>query len=129
MSYNEAMNKNIYFEIQADDVNRAVSFYREVFGWSMEKEERLPIEYWRIETSFGAILKRPTETPPVQFGTNAFVCSFEVSDFDDIARKIMDRGGRVALPKFAVPGVCWQGYFLDAENNTFGIFQPDNQAQ
>jgi predicted enzyme related to lactoylglutathione lyase len=27
-----------------------------------------------------------------------------------------------------VPGVCWQGYFLDTEGNTFGIFQPDQSA-
>jgi uncharacterized protein len=26
-------------------------------------------------------------------------------------------------------GVCWQGYFLDTERNTFGIFQPDTKAQ
>jgi hypothetical protein len=34
----------------------------------------------------------------------------------------------VALAKFAVPGVCWQGDFLDTEGNTFGIFQPDANA-
>jgi uncharacterized protein len=33
------------------------------------------------------------------------------------------------LPKFAVPGVCWQGYFIDTEGNTFGIFQPDPAAR
>jgi hypothetical protein len=40
----------------------------------------------------------------------------------------INRGGAVALPKFAVPKVCWQGYFLDSEGNTFGIFQPDASA-
>jgi predicted enzyme related to lactoylglutathione lyase len=48
--------------------------------------------------------------------------------FDTIAKKIADNGGRIALPKFAVAGVRWQGYFLDTERNTFGIFQPDPQA-
>ncbi len=33
-----------------------------------------------------------------------------------------------ALGKFAVPGKCWQGYFLDPEGNTFGIFEPDENA-
>src|SRR5207248_2425474 len=73
--------------------------------------------------------KRPArEAPALPSGTNAFVCSMEVEDFDRIAGKIIDAGGRIALPKFAVPGVCWQGYFLDAEANTFGIFQPDPSA-
>ncbi len=123
------MTSKVYFEIQADEPARAVNFYKEVFAWEMKREEHLPIEYWRIEVSYGAILKRPAATPPLGTGTNAYVCSFEVEDFDAYAKKIMDNGGQVALPKFAVPGTCWQGYFLDTENNTFGIFQPDSEAK
>ncbi|MDD5068197.1 MAG: VOC family protein [Candidatus Pacebacteria bacterium] len=125
------MNQPSYFEIQADDVNRAENFYREVFGWKFTKAEGLPIEYWRIETEGprGGLLKRPAKTPPPQSGTNAYVCSMEVKNFDETAQKITSLGGQVALPKFAVGGVCWQGYFLDLEGNTFGIFQPDPMAK
>jgi uncharacterized protein len=125
------MNAPAYFEIQADDTNRAVRFYREIFGWKFDKVDRLPIEYWRIETSGprGGLLKRPAKTPPPEHGTNAFVCSMEVASFDDMAAEVASHGGQVALPKFAVPGVCWQGYFIDPEGNTFGIFQPDPAAK
>jgi uncharacterized protein len=51
-----------------------------------------------------------------------------VEDFDDTAQTITSLGGKVALPKFAVPGLCWQGYFVDTEGNTFGIFQVDEEA-
>lgn len=124
------MAGNIYFEIQADDPTRAVNFYKNVFGWRFESVPGLPIEYWRIETDGapGGLLKRPAKTPPPQSGTNAFVCSFEVDDFDGVAKKVMGAGGIVALPKFAVPHVCWQGYFVDTEGNTFGMFQPDGNA-
>ena len=125
------MNAPAYFEIQADDTNRAVRFYREIFGWKFDKIEGLPIEYWRIETSGprGGLLKRPAKTHPAEHGTNAFVCSMEVASFDDMAAKVASLGGQVAMPKFAVPGVCWQGYFIDTEGNTFGIFQPDAAAK
>jgi predicted enzyme related to lactoylglutathione lyase len=53
----------------------------------------------------------------------------EIADLDATAKKITAAGGTVALPKFAVPGVCWQAYFLDPEGNTFGIFQPDPNAR
>jgi predicted enzyme related to lactoylglutathione lyase len=53
----------------------------------------------------------------------------EVANFDAAAHKILNVGGRTAMPKFAVPGVCWQGYFIDTEGNTFGIFQPDPAAK
>ena len=39
-----------YFEIQADNPESAVKFYRDVFGWHFTKQEGLPIPYWRIET-------------------------------------------------------------------------------
>jgi predicted enzyme related to lactoylglutathione lyase len=125
------MNAPAYFEIQVDDTNRAVRFYREIFGWKFDKIEGLPIEYWRIETSGprGGLLKRPAKTPPPEHGTNAFVCSMEVVNFDDMAARVASHGGQVAMPKFAVPGVCWQGYFIDTEGNTFGIFQPDPAAK
>jgi predicted enzyme related to lactoylglutathione lyase len=51
-----------------------------------------------------------------------------VASFDAVASAIIERGGREAMPKFAVPGVCWQGYFLDTEDNVFGIFEPDPSA-
>ncbi len=125
------MNTPSYFEIQADDTTRAVRFYADLFGWKFSKAEGLPVEYWRIETGGlrGGLLKRPAKTPPPEHGTNAFVCSIEVANFDATADKIATGGGSVALPKFAVPGVCWQGYFLDTESNVFGVFQPDKEAK
>jgi predicted enzyme related to lactoylglutathione lyase len=125
------MNSPSYFEIQADDLKRAKKFYGEVFGWKFTEAPGLPIEYWRIEADGerGGLLKRPAPTPPPQSGTNAYTCSMHVENFDTTAENILKLGGQVALPKFAVPGVCWQGYFLDTEGNTFGIFQPDQNAK
>ena len=129
--YSKAMNGPSYFEIQADVTGRAMEFYRGVFGWTFTKAEALPIEYWRIEADGlrGGLLKRPAAAPPPGSGTNAFTCSMEVKSFDETARRIRGLGGKVALPKFAIPGTCWQGYFLDPEGNVFGIFQVDNAAK
>ena len=44
-------------------------------------------------------------------------------------RAILDAGGQVALPKQALTGMAWQGYYLDTEGNTFGIHQPDPEAK
>lgn len=124
------MNSVAYFEIQADNPEVAIAFYRTVFGWRFTREEGVPVPYWRIETNGmrGGLLKRPAPAPPPQSGTNAYVCSIEVADFDAMAARITRLGGQVALAKFAVPGVCWQGYFIDPAGNTFGLFQPDPGA-
>ncbi|MEQ8523912.1 VOC family protein [Gracilimonas sp.] len=121
---------HLYFEIQADDLNRASNFYAEVFGWKFKENPHVPVEYFSIETggTRGGLLKRPADTPPPECGTNAYVCSMEVDDFDAKAKKILQLGGQIAMPKFAIPKTCWQGYFIDTEGNTFGLFEVDENA-
>jgi predicted enzyme related to lactoylglutathione lyase len=125
------MNTIGYFEIQASDVGKAVSFYKAVFGWEFIRQDGLPIEYYRIEGGGinGGILQRPVQTPALGGGTNAFTCSIQVENYDTIADLIMKNGGQDAMAKFAIPGKCWQGYFLDVDNNVFGIFQVDENAK
>ena len=124
------MNQLAYFQIQADDPTRAAEFYRKIFGWQFKKDPAVPIEYWRITAGpqMGGLMRRPSTPPPPGSGANAFVCSIIVEDFDETARQIKALGGKIALRKFAVPGKCWMGYFIDPEGNTFGIFQVDERA-
>jgi predicted enzyme related to lactoylglutathione lyase len=125
------MNTVGYFEIQSSEPARELQFYQAVFGWKFIREEFVPIEYYRIETNSinGGLLQRPAQVPPTQSGTNAFVCSVQVENFDATSELILEHGGQVALPKFAITGRCWQGYFIDADHNTFGIFEVDENAR
>ena len=125
------MNTIGYFEIQSSDPEREIRFYQTVFGWKFIKEDHVPIEYYRIETSSinGGLLKRPANVPPLECGTNAFANSVQVESFDKTSDMIIKCGGKIALPKFAIPGRCWQGYFTDEDNNVFGIFEVDEKAE
>lgn len=125
------MNTIGYFEIQSSDPAREIRFYESIFSWKFIKEDLAPIEYYRIETNGinGGLLKRPAALPPTACGTNAYVCSIQVDNFDKMAETILKSGGIVAHPKFAIPGRCWQGYFIDQDNNTFGIFEVDPNAK
>ena len=125
------MNTIGFFEIQSTRPEREVLFYRTIFGWTFIRQEQIPIEYYLIETPSirGGLLKRPAAVPPPLSGTNAYVCSIQVANFDQTGALILQQGGQVAMPKFAIPGRCWQGYFLDPDNNTFGIFEVDEKAK
>ena len=130
------MNRVTHFEIQADSPQRAMEFYETVFGWKFVQWGDK--EYWALMTAEadskepginGGLLPRPAKTPPAECGTNAFVCTVQVDDYDEMADKIEAAGGKVAMPKFALPGMAWQGYFLDTEGNTFGLHQVDENAK
>jgi hypothetical protein len=125
------MNTIGYFEIQSSQPDREIIFYQSVFGWKFIREPHVPIPYYRIETAgiAGGLLERPAAIPPPMAGTNAFTCSIEVTDFDATAEIISRAGGKIAMPKFAVPGRCWQGYFMDQDKNVFGLFQVDPNAR
>lgn len=124
------MNNVAFFEIHTDDPKRAMDFYTNVFGWKFFQEPSAPTDYWQIESESinGGLLKRPLPALAAGVGANAFVCSVRVADFDEIAELILTSGGKVALEKFPIPGKCWQGYFIDTEGNTFGLFQVDEHA-
>ncbi len=130
------MNRVLHFEIQVENIERAITFYTEVFGWKFEQWPEH--NYYMIMTASkdsiepginGGLLLRPKATPPQECGTNAFVCTVQVDDFDSISEKILKCGGKIAMPKFALVGMAWQGYFLDTEMNTFGVHQIDANAK
>ncbi|HEX6246347.1 MAG TPA: VOC family protein [Nocardioidaceae bacterium] len=131
------MSRVVHFEIQADDVDRAKAFYAAVFDWSFEDYgEFTGSTYWGITTGpedqpgiNGGLLQRPAPAPGPGQGTNSYVCTMAVEDYDATERRILDAGGQVALPKMALTGMAWQGYYLDTEGNTFGIHQPDPEAR
>lgn len=132
------MSRVVHFEIQADNPERAAAFYREVFGWSIERWDNPNMEYWIVMTAAkgskeqginGGLLKRPGKAPKKDCGANAFVCTVEVKSFDEFAKRIFDAGGTILMPKFALPKMAWQGYFLDTEGNAFGLHQADPNAE
>jgi uncharacterized protein len=126
------MARVVHFEIHADDPQRAVKFYSEVFGWQANNWGG-PQEYWLVTTGpktepgiDGAILRRNQRVTGE--GVTAFVCTVDVPSVDDTAAKITANGGTIALPKMAVPQVGWLIYGIDTEGNIFGAMQSDHSA-
>jgi uncharacterized protein len=130
------MGRPVHFEIQADDIERAKTFYAAVFGWTYQDYGAVAgSPYWGIVTGAddepginGGLMLRPVPVAGGGQGANAFVCTIAVDDYDAIERTILEGGGRVAIAKTALVGMAWQGYYLDPEGNTFGIHQSDPDA-
>lgn len=131
------MARVIHFEIHAEDVSRAMEFYKAVFGWEFQDwSEFAGMPYFGIVTGDdaepginGALMQRQGPNMDVGGPVAGAVLTMGSTDFDADAEKIEAAGGTVALPKQALPGMAWQGYFHDTENNVFGVHQPDPEAR
>lgn len=53
----------------------------------------------------------------------------DVSSIDEYAVKVENLGGKVVVPKSAVPGVGYFAVCLDTENNSFAIWENDKNAK
>ena len=122
------MSRVVHFEIPADDPERSIKFYEEVFGWTIEKWDG-PIEYWLIMTGQedqpgidGGLARR---TDP-EIGVENTI---EVADLDLSLTAVADNGGQVIRPKMTVPGVGWMAYIKDTEGNIFGLMESDLEAK
>ena len=117
----------VHFEIPADNVEKLKKFYSKLFGWKIEKVERM--EYWTIETV-------PTDEKgkPLRPGVNGGMMKKEnpdqkpvnyiaVESVDEYMKKIKALGGKITAPKQEVPDVGWIASALDPEGNPFAILQ------
>ena len=122
------MLRVVHFEINADDPERAVKFYQQVFGWEIKKWNG-PIDYWLVMTG-------PTDQPGIDGGImkrmNPEATTYNtvnVPSVDEFSKKITEHGGKIVAPKMAVPGVGYMAYCTDTEGNIFGIMQEDTTAR
>ena len=52
-----------------------------------------------------------------------------VPSVDEYAAKVEKLGGKIIVPKKAVPGMGYFAICMDTENNSFGIWQMDQTAK
>lgn len=131
------MGRLVHFEIHVSDMERAKDFYGKVFGWSFQDwSEYAGMPYFGAVTGEddalginGALMQRQGPPPETNQALNGFACTMGVESYDITEAKILENGGKVAMPKYALPGMAWQGYYIDTEGNVFGLHQPDKNAK
>ncbi len=103
----------VWFEIPADNLERAKAFYSNLFGWKIN-----PFH----ETPDGALKVREHPQQPI---TN-YVSVNSVTEF---AKKIEKLGGKICMAKTAVPQMGYFAVCQDTEDNTFAIWERNENAK
>ncbi len=57
------------------------------------------------------------------------VNTISVSSIDEFIEKVKENGGKVLMPKQAIPDVGYHTYCQDTEGNVFGILEEDKTAK
>ena len=119
----------VYFNISADDMERAKNFYAELFDWKIEKVTE-PLEYYSIETTAlsgeegisGGITKR-------EYPDQKIITFIGVPSVDECIDKVKKLGGKVLELNTDAAGVGYLAIFNDTENNTFGLWKEDKNTK
>ena len=121
------MNRFTHFELASSDLEKTAAFYRDVFGWQIEKWEG-PVDYWLV-------ISGDASTPGINGGLmqtdgnfNGTINTIEVDDIDSAIAKVLAHGGEIALEKQSIPGVGYQAYFKDTSGIMVGLHQADPKA-
>jgi predicted enzyme related to lactoylglutathione lyase len=117
----------VWFEIPADNVERARKFYGALFGWKIEKFPGMT-DYWHIDTGGGddtpdgGLMARKHPQQPITSYVN-------VESVTQSAAKVEKLGGKVCAPKTAVPQMGYFAVCQDTENNTFALWERNENAK
>ncbi|MFC6731850.1 MULTISPECIES: VOC family protein [unclassified Haladaptatus] len=127
------MGRIVHFEIHAQNPERALEFYENVFDWTAEQWGDM--DYWLLVTGEadepgidGAITKREGPRPTGHDPFNGFACTVDVDSVDETVDLVERFGGKVITEKHAVDGVGWLAYCEDTEGNQFGLMEADETA-
>lgn len=117
----------VWFNVPAEDIKRAKKFYSSLFGWKISSFQGMD-DFLHIDTGGhdaspdGGIGQRQGEE-------HAIVNYIGVDSVEKYLKKVQKLGGKVCMPKTAVPQMGYFAVCQDSENNGFGLWERDSNAK
>lgn len=111
-----------WFEIPVTDMDRAVRFYNEVFGWELEITEADPFQFAFFdfpEYRTGGSLSYGASYEPSPDGPVVYL--YAGKDLSAPLSRVEAAGGKVVMPKRPVGEHGYTAWFLDTEGNRIGM--------
>ena len=114
-----------HLALNADDVQRAKTFYETVFGWRFDP--RGPPDYYQALNAGDGVIAALQHRRELKPGTRmaGFEATMAVEDLDAAMAAIEAAGGRVLAPPIYIEDVGRLAYFEDTEGNLVGAMQYD----
>jgi len=105
-----------HFEILTSDLEKAKTFYSQLFNWEMNP--------WGTQGTYEHI-KTPQEPSGGLWKTDeqkGIMIYFKVDDIEQTLNKVKQLGGKVTLEKTEIPNVGYYAIFSDLDGNQIALF-------
>lgn len=126
------MDKVVHFELPADDMNRAKTFYETAFGWTINAWDKQyfmaatgPMDQMGMGTEPGYVnggIMQRTETAKTP------VLVINVMNLDESIKKVETAGGKVVEPKRKIDMIGFYARVADSEGNVIGLMEAAKQG-
>ena len=126
------MNPVVHFEMPYENHDRLEKFYKEAFGWQLQKQDQEMGDYvtaTTAETDENRMIKRPgainggffPKKPawPAQYPSVVIA----VDDIKKAMKRVGDAGGKILGEPMEIPGIGQYVSFTDTEGNRVSILQ------
>ena len=108
----ETTSKIVWFELPAEDTQRAQGFYSQLFGWQFQPFAGQ--DYHMTDEGGGAIYGAP--------GQKGLMAYFGVTRIAAAIARVRELGGEAGDTQ-EIPGVGLYAHCADTEGNSFGLYQ------
>lgn len=122
------MDPVTHFEITYDEKERAMEFYKTVFGWKMIDMPEM--QYTVVHTTETDKKGMTKKTNVINGGmmqktdsASSPVIVVKVKSLDDTVKKVEAKGGKVVMPKVEVGDMGYYARVTDTEGNVIGIWE------
>ena len=110
-----------WHELMSSDVDKALSFYKSLFGWTTEGMDMGPMGTYHIlkagDVGVGGAMSGPPNVP------SHWLTYVGSEDPDKAVAQIKELGGKVVVPPTDVPGMVRFAIVQDAEGAHFGVLK------
>ncbi len=118
-------------ELMTRDIDAALAFYAEVFGWTYDQMDMGPAGTYNViaggeNNGLGGLMPMPPGMPDMV--PNHWAVYFTVSDLEATLAKATGNGGMVTNGPMEIPGIGHSAAVHDPSGGSFMLMQPAAQA-
>ena len=115
-------NPFVHVELNTTDLNKARSFYSQLFKWELKDEDMGPMGTYTMikvgEGTGGGMMKHPMPGAP-----SAWLAYVQVDDVKAATDKAKSLGATVVKDKTEVPNAGWFSIIMDPTGAVLGLWQ------